>query len=54
MYHEIHAEGQTLILLHGAMGIIDSCFGTLQPALASIRQVIAVELQGHGPTSTAR
>src|SRR5260370_16636785 len=51
MYYEIHAEGKPLALLHGAIGTIDSCFRELLPALASIRQVIAVELQGHGHTA---
>ena len=51
MYYEIHADGKPLVLLHGAMGTIDSCFRELLPALASIRQVIAVELQGHGHTA---
>src|SRR5260370_36278716 len=51
MYYEIHAEGKPLVLLHGAIGTIDSCFRELLPALASIRQVIAVELQGHGHTA---
>jgi len=51
MYYEIHAEGKPLALLHSAIGTIDSCFRELLPALASIRQVIAVELQGHGHTA---
>src|SRR5260370_27851669 len=51
VYYEIHAEGKPLVLLHGAIGTIDSCFRELLPALASIRQVIAVELQGHGHTA---
>ena len=52
MYYEIHgAGGQPLILLHGAYMTIDSAFGELLPALAANRQVIAVELQGHGRTA---
>ena len=50
MYSEIHGEGRPLVLLHGAYMTIDS-FGDLLPALASDRQVIAVELQGHGRTA---
>jgi len=51
MYYEIHGEGFPLVLLHGTMGTIDSCFAGLLPALAAARQVIAVELQGHGHTA---
>jgi pimeloyl-ACP methyl ester carboxylesterase len=51
MYYEIHGDGAPLVLLHGAMGTIESCFANLVPALAATRQVIAVELQGHGHTA---
>jgi pimeloyl-ACP methyl ester carboxylesterase len=50
MYYEIHGEGRPLVLLHGAMGTIESCFVNLLPALARTRRVIAAELQGHGHT----
>jgi pimeloyl-ACP methyl ester carboxylesterase len=50
MYYEIHGHGSPLALFHGAMGTIDSCFADLLPALAAARQVVAVELQGHGHT----
>ena len=51
MYYEIHGDGSPLVLLHGAMGTIDSCFAGLLPALAAARTIIAVELQGHGHTA---
>jgi pimeloyl-ACP methyl ester carboxylesterase len=51
MYYEIHGAGSPLALLHGAMGTIASCFANLLPALAAARQVIAIELQGHGQTA---
>jgi pimeloyl-ACP methyl ester carboxylesterase len=51
MYYEIHGDGSPLALFHGAMGTIDSCFANLLPALAATRQVVAIELQGHGHTS---
>jgi len=51
MYDEIHGEGSPLVLLHGSTGTIDSCFAGLLPALATARQVIAMELQGHGHTA---
>jgi pimeloyl-ACP methyl ester carboxylesterase len=46
MYYEIHGTGKPLVLLHGAFG-----WATTYPALAKNRQVIAVELQGHGHTA---
>ena len=51
MYYEIHGDGSPLVLFHGAMGTIDSCFADLLPALAATRRVVAVELQGHGHTA---
>lgn len=51
MYYEIHGTGQPLVLLHGAYTTIDLSFGALLPTLAEDRQVIAVELQGHGHTA---
>jgi pimeloyl-ACP methyl ester carboxylesterase len=46
MYYEVHGTGPPLVLLHGAFG-----FATVFPTLAKDRQVIAVELQGHGHTA---
>jgi len=51
MYHEIHGSGRPLVLLHGGLLTIDFMFGPLLPTLAARRQVIAVELQGHGRTA---
>jgi pimeloyl-ACP methyl ester carboxylesterase len=53
MYYEIHgpAEGTPLVLLHGGGSTIETSFGTLLPALAHTRRVIAVEQQGHGHTA---
>jgi pimeloyl-ACP methyl ester carboxylesterase len=45
MYYELHGSGKPLVVLHGAFG-----HATTYPALARTRQVIAVELQGHGHT----
>ncbi len=50
LYYEIHGAGEPLVLLHGGFGVI-SMFGEILPQLANIRQVIAVELQGHGHTA---
>jgi pimeloyl-ACP methyl ester carboxylesterase len=50
MYYEIHGEGEPLIILHGAYASIP-LWGEFIPLLAETRQVIAVELQGHGRTA---
>jgi pimeloyl-ACP methyl ester carboxylesterase len=50
MYYEIHGSGEPLVLLHGAYMTIDR-MGEIVPYLAENRQVIAVELQGHGRTA---
>src|SRR5690349_16072934 len=49
-YYELHGTGQPLVVLHGAFMTIE-LMGTLIPELARTRQVIAVELQGHGHTA---
>jgi pimeloyl-ACP methyl ester carboxylesterase len=46
MYYESHGTGRPLVLLHGSFG-----WATVYPALARDRQVIAIELQGHGHTA---
>lgn len=55
MYYEVHGEtrgtGRPLVLLHGGGSTIETSFGRVLPALAASRQVIAVELQGHGHTA---
>ena len=51
MYYEIHGTGKPLVLIHGAYSAIGSSFGKLLPTLAKTRQVIAMELQGHGRTA---
>jgi pimeloyl-ACP methyl ester carboxylesterase len=50
MYYEIHGSGEPLVLLHGGLMAI-SMWGDLAPRLAATRQVVAVELQGHGHTA---
>jgi len=50
LYYETHGTGRPLILLHGGLGSSDM-FGPNLPALSKGRQVIAVDLQGHGRTA---
>ncbi len=51
MYYENHGAGAPLVLLHGAMGTIETDFGKLLPSLATTRQVVAIEQQAHGHTA---
>jgi len=51
LYYEIPGSGRPLVLLHGGLMTIDLNFGPLLEPLAASRQVIAVELQGHGHTA---
>ena len=48
-YYEIHGEGEPLLVLHGGLGSID-IFGPSPALLAAGRQVVAVDLHGHGRT----
>src|SRR6185295_4538705 len=53
-YYELHGAGEPLLLLHGGLLSSKSCsIDMLTPVLdklAETRQVIAVDLQGHGRT----
>ncbi|WP_188930489.1 alpha/beta fold hydrolase [Dyadobacter endophyticus] len=51
LYYEIHGQGQPLLLLHGSFMTISLNWGQIIPELAKTRQVIAVEMQGHGHTA---
>jgi pimeloyl-ACP methyl ester carboxylesterase len=50
LYYETRGSGRPLVLLHGGLMTIDLNFGPMLDPLATSRQVIAVELQGHGHT----
>jgi len=50
LYYEIQGSGKPLVLLHGGLGAIEM-FGPNLTALAKGRQVIGVDLQGHGRTA---
>ena len=51
MYHEVYGGGSPLVLLHGGILTIELNFAQLIPTLAGKRQIIGVELQGHGRTA---
>jgi len=48
-YYQIQGVGEPLLLLHGGLGQIEM-FGPVIPILAKNRQVIGVDLHGHGRT----
>jgi pimeloyl-ACP methyl ester carboxylesterase len=49
-YYQVYGTGEPLLLLHGGLGQIEM-FGPMLATLAAKRQVIGVDLQGHGRTS---
>lgn len=52
MYFESYGTGGTpLVLLHGAFSSIHNSFGSLLGPLSANRQVIGLDLQGHGRTA---
>jgi pimeloyl-ACP methyl ester carboxylesterase len=51
MYYEIHGKGEPVVLLHGSFMTIPSNWTEMIAALSKTRQVIAVEMQGHGRTA---
>lgn len=51
LYYETYGSGRPTVLLHGGLGS-GEMFGPVIPAIAAAaRQVIAVDLQGHGRTA---
>jgi pimeloyl-ACP methyl ester carboxylesterase len=50
LYYEIYGAGLPLILLHGGIGL-GAMFAPIMPQLSAGRQVIPVDLQGHGHTA---
>ena len=52
-YYEISGKGEPLLLLHGGLGSTDM-FKPIMPAFTEHRQVIAIDLQGHGRTELGK
>ncbi len=50
MYYEIHGRGEPMVLLHGGFMTITNNWDGWIGDLSRSRQVIAVEMQGHGRT----
>ena len=48
-HYQIRGGGAPLLLLHGGLGSVDM-FAPIMPALAAKRQIIGIDLQGHGRT----
>ena len=51
VYYEIHGTGDPVVLLHGSFMTITNNWAAMIPRLSKSRQVIAVEMQGHGRTA---
>lgn len=52
IYYEIHGKGEPVVLLHGSfMTLTNFNWPEMIAALSKTRQVIAVEMQGHGRTA---
>ena len=49
-HYEIRGKGEPLLMLHGGLGSSDM-FAPVMPLYTKTRQVIAVDLQGHGRTT---
>ena len=50
MYYEVHGSGDPVVLLHGAFMTITNNWAGWIEELSETRQVIALEMQGHGRT----
>jgi pimeloyl-ACP methyl ester carboxylesterase len=50
LHYEVHGSGEPMVLIHGGLTTIGEMRGWLE-VLATSRQVVAVEMQGHGRTA---
>src|SRR5687767_6924133 len=50
VYYEIHGKGEPIVVMAGGFGDITSMAQTIAP-LSRERQVIGIELEGHGHTA---
>ena len=50
LYYEVYGKGKPIVLLHGSFMNIPMNWAHAIPLLASSRQVIVAEMQGHGRT----
>src|SRR5262245_9286273 len=51
MYYEVQGKGDPVVLLHGSFMTITNNWTGMIEQLSKSRQVIAVEMQGHGRTA---
>src|SRR4030095_9923864 len=51
---EVHGKGQPVVLLHGSFMTITNNWPDMIARLSKTRQVIAVEMQGHGRTADVK
>src|SRR5688500_8410349 len=51
MYYEVHGSGDPVVLLHGSFMTISNNWTEWIDELSKTRNVIAVEMQGHGRTA---
>jgi len=54
MYYEVHGSGAPVVLLHGSFMTITNNWTGWIGELSKTRQVIAVEMQGHGRTADSK
>ena len=50
LYYAVYGRGRPLIMLHGGFSLGDA-FASVMPVIGAGRQVITVDLQGHGHTA---